>query len=171
VRVGAVKGEFMLRKLLLVAVIAAMVPSGAVLTAGAANAATTSACSGVIDIEQFAFNPPSVPVGQVSTLNLVAQNCTNQTLQGQTIWYGRFTWPGGGLPPGCPVIDPIAVPYSMGPGSLYTTSRGYEDPIAGCEATGLQVTVEFSAEGYSGVVAQASATLNIIKPTPAERGE
>jgi hypothetical protein len=157
----------MLRKLLLVAVMAAMMPSGAILVTGAADAATTATCSGVIDIEQFAFNPPSVPVGQPSTLNLVAQNCTSQTLRGETIWYGRFTWPGGGLPPGCPVIDPIAVPYSMAPGVLYTTSREYEDPIAGCEATGLQVTVEFSAEGYTGVVAQATATLNIIQPTPA----
>ena len=157
----------MFRKLLLVAVIAAMMPAGAILATGAANAATTSACSGVIDIEQFAFNPPSVPVGQLSTLNLVAQNCTDQTLRGETIWYGRFTWPGPGLPPGCPVIDPIALPYSMAPGGLYTTSTEYEDPIAGCEATGLQVTVEFSAQGYTGVVAQATATLNIIQPTPA----
>jgi len=156
----------MFRKLLLAAAIAAMVPSGAVLAAGAANAATTPACSGVIAIEHFAFYPPSVPVGQVSTLNLVARNCTNQTLQGETTWYGSFTWPGGGLPPGCPVIDPVALPYSMAPGSLYTTSVGYEDPIAGCEATGLQVTVKFSAEGYTGVVAQATATLNIIQPTP-----
>ena len=156
----------MLRKLLLVAAVAAMMPSGAMLATGKANAATTAACSGVIDIGYFAFSPPSVPVGEPSTLNLVAQNCTSQTLQGESIWSGRFTWPGGGLPPGCPVIDPIAQPYSMAPGVLYTTSRAYEDPIAGCEATGLQVTVEFSAEGYSGVVAQATATLTIIQPTP-----
>ena len=155
----------MLRKLLLVAVIAAMMPSGAALAAGTANAATTSTCSGVIDIDLFAFDPPSVPVGEPSTLNLVAQNCTNQTLHGNTIWYGRFTWPGGGLPPGCPVIDPIARPYSMAPGGVYTTDQEYEDPIAGCEATGLQATVEFTAEGYSGVVAEATATLNIIQPT------
>lgn len=155
----------MLRKLLLVAVMAAMMPSAAALAAGSASAATTSACSGVIDIDHFAFNPPSVPVGELSTLTLVAQNCTSQTLQGDTIWSGRFTWPGGGLPPGCPVIDPIAKPYSMAPGALYTTSQEYEDPIAGCEATGLQVTVEFTAEGYSGVVAEATATLNIIQPT------
>jgi hypothetical protein len=156
----------MLRKLLLVAVFAAMMPSGAVLAAGAANAAATASCSAVIDIEQIAFNPPSVPAGEPSTLNLVAQNCTSQTLRGEAIWSGRFTWPGGGLPSGCPVIDPIAQPYSMAPGVQYTTTRVYEDPIPGCEATGLQVTVEFSAQGYTGVVAQATATLNIIDTTP-----
>lgn len=160
----------MFRKPLLIAVIAAMMPSAAILVAGSANAATTTVCassSSVIAIEHFAFNPPSVPVGQLSTLNLVAQNCTNQTLRGDTIWYGRFTWPGGGLPPGCPVIDPIALPYSMAPFGLYTANQEYEDPIASCEATGLQATVEFTAEGYSGVVAQATATLNIIHPTSA----
>jgi hypothetical protein len=159
----------MFRKPLMIAVIAAMLPAGAILAAGSANAvATTPTCASsasVIDIEYFAFNPPSVPVGVPSTATLVAQNCTGQILQGDTIWDGRFTWPGGGLPPGCPVIDPIAIPYSMAPGAAYTTEQEYEDPIAGCEATGLQVTVEFTAEGYSGVVAQATATLNIIQPT------
>jgi hypothetical protein len=159
----------MFRKPLMIAVAATMLPAGAILATGSANAATTTptcaSSSSVIAIEYFAFSPPSVPVGEPSTLTLVAQNCTNQTLQGDTIWYGRFTWPGGGLPPGCPVIDPIARPYSMAPGGVYTTDQEYEDPIAGCEATGLQATVEFTAEGYSGVVAEATATLNIIQPT------
>lgn len=157
----------MFRRLLLVAVTMAVVPLGAILAPGAANAATSaSACSGVITIDQFAFNPPSVPVGQTSTLKLVAQNCTNQTLQGQIYWYGQYTWPGGGIPPGCPAIDPIALPYTIAPQASYTSSLQDGDPFSGCQATGLQDTVRFMENNVSGVVAQATANLAIVQPTP-----
>ena len=157
----------MFRRLVLVIVSTVALTVGAVLASGAANAATlTSACPGDIAIEQFAFNPPSVPVGQTSTLNLVAQNCTNQTLTGQTIWFGKFTWANGGIPPGCPAIDPIAYPYTIPPQGTYTTSQGEADNFSGCQATGLQITVEFTDNITTGTAAEATATLGIIQPTP-----
>jgi len=44
------------------------------------------------------FSPATVPVGQTSTLTLVLQNCSSQTVQGQSIWTSKFTWAGTGLP-------------------------------------------------------------------------
>lgn len=154
-----------MRRLLLLGV-TGVVLLAAILVPRAANAATASpACSGDISISQFAFNPASVPAGQTSTLSLAAQNCTSQTLQGQTIWYGQYTWPGSGIPPGCPAIDPVAIPYTLAPGALSTTTRLDGDTISGCLATGLQVTVEFTVSNV-GTVAQATAGLTIVQPAP-----
>jgi hypothetical protein len=156
----------MLRRLLLLAVVTAAVPMAAILAPGAASAATAApACSGTIAIEQFAFNPSSVPAGQRSTLSLVAQNCTNQTLQGQVISFGRYTWPGTGLPPGCPAIDPVSLPFTLAPGALYTTTGQEGDTFPNCQATGLQATVEFSVSNV-GTVAQATASLVIVQQSP-----
>jgi cellulase/cellobiase CelA1 len=155
----------MVRRLLL-AVVTAMLPIAAILALGAANAATaTAACSGDIAIEQFAFNPASVPAGQTSTLSLVAQNCTNQTLQGMVTRFTEFTGPGTGLPQGCPEVDPIALPFTLAPGASYTNSQQQGDTISGCEATGMTATVEFSVNNV-GTVAQATANLVVVQPTP-----
>lgn len=155
----------MLRRLLILAVITAAVPIAAILAPGAANAATaTAACSGDIAIGQFAFNPPSVPPGGSSTLNLVAMNCTNQTLSGQTIWFGLYTGPGTGIPPGCPAIDPISIPYTMAPGAVDTITRP-QTTFPGCLATGLQATVEFTVSNV-GTVAEGTADLTIVQPGP-----
>lgn len=152
------------RRLLPVLIIA-VVPLTAILAPSAARAATAaSACSGTIDIEQFAFNPPTVPAGQPSTLSLVAQNCTNQTLPGQIIWYGLYTWPGTGIPPGCPAIDPAVIPITLGPQASYTAT-GQDGSMAGCLATGLQETVQFTVNNV-GTVAKATADLTIVQPTP-----
>src|ERR1035438_10204951 len=98
----SVSGErLMLRRLLLAAVATVVVPLAAMLVPSAANAATTAACTGGVAVSQFAFNPPSVPPGSDSALTLVLQNCTSQTIQGSTAWYGQYTGQS------CPVLDPV----------------------------------------------------------------
>lgn len=154
----------MFRRLLLVAVIAVTALLGATLAAGAAHAATP-ACTGNITIDQFSFNPASEPPGQSSTLSLVAQNCTAQTVQGNIIWSGRFTDPSGGIPPGCPVIDPISLQYTIAPNGAYSTSQMEGDNFPSCQATGLQASVSFNENGVTGPVAQATANLIIVQPT------
>ncbi len=158
----------MIRRLLLAAVTAA-VPALALIpaAAGVANAAPApAACSGVIAIQQFAFSPPSVAAGQSSALNLAVQNCTGQTVQGQIEWYGHFTGPGGALPPGCPVLDPIALPYTIAPNGTYLASPQYGDTLPGCQATGLQISVQLTVANVAGTAAQATATLGITQPMP-----
>lgn len=158
----------MVRRILATAATAALslaaLSLAAALVPGAASAATAApACSGVISIGQFAFSPPSVPAGQTSTLSLTAQNCTGQTVQGQIIWFGRYTWAGQGIPPGCPAIDPLAQPYTIAPQGSYTNDSQRGDTIPGCQATGLQVTAQFTVNGVSGTAAQATASLVITQ--------
>jgi len=153
----------MVRRLLL-AVLMAAVPVLAIVSGSAADAATATAaspCPGDIFIAQFAFNPPSVQAGAPSTLGLVAANCTNKTLSGQTTWSGQWTWAGAGLPPGCPVIDPARIPYTFAPQGVYSIVRE-QSTFAGCQATGLRVTVVFTVNNV-GVVAQATADLTIVQ--------
>ena len=157
----------MSRRLVLAVLTVVLLPLGMILTSAAAGAATsTPACSGDITIGQFSFNPASVPAGQTSTLSLSAQNCTGQTVAGQTIWYGRYTGADGGIPPGCPVIDPVAQPYTIAPQGTYTASRQDGDTFTTCQATGLEITVEFTENNATGVVAEATADLTIVQPTP-----
>jgi Cellulose binding domain len=156
----------MLRRLLSAAVTVAAIAGGTAGLPGAAQAATAApACTGTVAISQFAFSPPSVPAGQTATLSLVLQNCTSQAIQGQTTWFGHFTWPGGGIPPGCPVIDPIAFPYSIAPGASYSTSEQEGDTLQGCQATGLQSTVNVTVNNVTGTAATATASLIITQPT------
>jgi hypothetical protein len=121
-----------------------------------------SACTNGIAINQLSFNPATVPVGQTSTLTLVLQDCGSQPVQGFTTWMSAFTWAGGtGLPPGCPVSDPVAFSYSLAPGGTTTETLGLGDPIASCEATGIKATVNVSVNGVTGTAATATANLVI----------
>jgi Cellulose binding domain len=138
---------------------------------GAGTVTTVSAtlqfsatCVNGIAIKQFSFSPASVPAGQTSTLTLVLANCTSQTIQGNTSWYGHYTWAGSGIPPGCPVIDPIAFPYTITPGGTYTQTEQEGDTIEGCQATGLTANVNVSVDGVTGTAATASASLVIQQP-------
>lgn len=151
----------MFRRLLPAAVMTAVALSGAMLAAGAAQAATATPCSGVITIDQSGFSPPSVPAGQLSTLTVVAQSCTDQTLQGQVYWFGTYTAPGGGLAQGCPVIDPVAQPYTIAPQASYTLTAQAGDTFPGCQATGLHITIDFTASTVTGLAAQSTADLVI----------
>jgi cellulase/cellobiase CelA1 len=126
----------------------------------------TAACPNGIAIRQFSFNPPSVPVGQTSTLTLVLQNCSSQAEQGTSIFAGRFTGAGTGIPPGCPAIDPVGFGYSLAPGATATQTLGMGDPVASCLATGLQATVNVNVNGVTGTAATATANLVITSPAP-----
>ncbi len=142
-------------------------------TAAAATAARSGAaaapCTGTIQVAQFAFSPATVPTGQGSTASVTAVNCTAQSVQSTVTWYGRYLVAGSSnIPPGCPVIDPVAFQAAIAPNGQYTGSLGY-GTFATCAATQLQVTVSF--DGPSGAVfAQATATLNITQSAPPSFG-
>jgi hypothetical protein len=132
---------------------------------GTASAAPAQACavSTVIEITNFSFNPSAVPPGKSSTATLSTVNCTNQPQQTSEIWSGRFVGTSTGIPPGCPVIDPIAIGVNYPPLGFESTSVGYLVPQS-CTATQLIVTV--TIDGNNGVVlARGQAVLNIISPT------
>ncbi len=155
----------MVRRLLSAAVVMVM-PLAAFLAPGAAIAGTAPpTCAGVITLGESGFNPPSVPVGQASTLTVVAQNCTGQTVQGTVYWYGTYTAPGGQLAQGCPVLDPVGEAYKIAPQGSYTLRTAESDSFPGCQATGLHMTVDFTASGVSGLAAQATADLIITGST------
>jgi Cellulose binding domain len=123
-----------------------------------------AACTSGIAISQFSFSPGTVQAGQTSTLSLVLRNCTNQTVQGSSTWYPEFTWAGTGLPPGCPVMDPVSFNYSMAPGGTSTATLGLGDPLASCQATGIQATVTVYVNGVTAAAATATANLVITQP-------
>ncbi len=152
----------MFRRVLLLAVTTVTVLSGAMLAPGAATAARAATCTGGVAVSQFAFNPSSVPPGGSSPLTLVLSNCTSQTIQGSNILYGRYTWAGTGIAPGCPAIDPVGYPYTIAPGATYTLSQPWGDTYPTCQATGLTMTV--NVNGATGTVATANASLVIQQP-------
>ncbi len=80
------------------------------------------------------------------------------------VWFGRFAGPGTGIPPGCPVIDPISLPANFAPYGRVSSHVGYAVPQS-CTATKLRVTVKIDKNG--GVVAKKTAILKIIQPSPA----
>jgi hypothetical protein len=144
--------------------VAALAAAPATATAAAAPSPSPSICTStaIIQITHFAFFPSSVVPGQISTATVTARNCTNVPQQTTAIWTGRFTNASGGLPPGCPVIDPLAMSVDFAPNGTVQSQVGYLVPGC-CTATELIVTVRFEKGGA--VVAQATATLIIIQPT------
>jgi hypothetical protein len=147
--------------------LAAMVLAPVALAAAPAGIAAASvppsraapSCSGVVQITELAFNPPAVTPGGMSTANLAARNCTGTSQQTTAVWLGRFVGSSGGIPPGCPAVDPLPQPASFAPHGVFRASVGYLVP-AGCTANELQVTVEIEQGGT--VLAQATADLTII---------
>jgi hypothetical protein len=128
----------------------------------AAHAAT--AC--VIRITQMSWNPPVVAPGQLAMANATARNCTAQTQPASVMWREQFTsgTGTGGIPPGCPAIDPLPPqPVTFAPYASYTATSGGLIPT-GCTATELQATVTFFAPNGT-VLAQHTADLHITQPT------
>ena len=152
----------MLRRLLL-ATATVIVPAALIaVPGGVAAGAATRTCPGVIKIDRFAFNPPQVTPGQGSTSTVVATNCTRHSLQASAQWRATWLGPSGpSVPPGCPVIDPVALPANFTPHGTSSFPFGWTT-FPSCTATGLQVTVTF--QGSSGALAQATATLTIVQP-------
>jgi hypothetical protein len=139
--------------------------AAATATAGAAPAFPS--CTGIIKITQLAFTPPAVSPGQLATANLVARNCTAQSQSASVIWLEQFTGPSGpagGIPPGCPAIDPLPPqPVTFAPFGRYTAASQTLVPPS-CTATGLQLTVRFYAPNGT-TLAQRTATLTITQPS------
>lgn len=154
----------MFRRVLLLALTTVAVLSGAMLAPRTATAAQAATCTGGVAVSQFAFNPATIPAGQNSTLTLVLQNCTSQTIQGSNILYGRYTWAGSGIAPGCPAIDPVGYPYTIAPEATYTLSQPWGDTYPTCQATGLTMAVNVNVNGVTGTVATANASLVIRQP-------
>lgn len=117
-------------------------------------------------VDRLDFSPVAVAPGQLSTATLVLRNCTGQTVTGSTTWVPRLTWSGPGLPPGCPVLDPVGFPYSIAPGATATMTLQLGDPVASCLATGLLLTVDVYETGVTNPVYIAQANLGIIQPAP-----
>jgi len=139
-------------------------PNAPSVTSAAAFLEFAPSCSGGVSVNQFSFNPVTVNAGQTSAATLVLRNCTSQVITGTTIWAGQYTAFAGQTPPGCPAIDPIAVPYSIAPGGTTTVAEQEGDTIPGCQANGLKSTVNVNVNGVTGTVATAAASLSIVQP-------
>ncbi len=144
-----------MRRIVAVAASLAVAVAAGVLVLGTLTA-TAAACAGTVQINSLAFNPPVISAGQSSTATLVAQNCTSQPIQAFVTWAARYTGPGTGIPPGCPVIDPLQLNLALPAGGQGTSSMGYQT-FASCTATGFQATATISAGGST--LASQSATL------------
>jgi hypothetical protein len=81
------------------------------------------------------------------------------------VWLGTFG-SGGGIPPGCPAIDPLPEPTAFAPHGQFRSSVSYLVP-SGCTSSQLQITVEFEQGGT--VLAERTAELAIIA-APATAG-
>lgn len=139
--------------------------------AGTADAAVVSArpasplpsiCAGVLRVNSFAFDPPSVFVGKSSAGTLSATNCTGQSQAVTETWTGRFSADpasGTGIPPGCPVFDPLPRQVTFGPHQRVATTTTYTT-FTGCTATRLTVTVTITQGGTQ--LARTSAELAIV---------
>jgi hypothetical protein len=133
--------------------------SAATMPAGAAETATP--CIRVIKIVHMAFRPPTVFPGQSSTVHVAAVNCTDRTQNTSVTWLGRFIEASGGVPQGCPVIDPVAEAANFAPHGTFTGKLTYL-VLGGCTATSLRVTARFNKG--AAVLAQRSANLAITQP-------
>ncbi len=133
---------------------------------GAAAAATAPAsadvCTGVVQITDLAFDPPTSAAGHSSTATMTAQNCTTQPVPATTTWLGRFVG-AAGVPAGCPVLDPIGRPTSFPAAGRITQSTTYL-VLGSCTASALQLTVRITGAGGA-VLAERTATLP-LRPTP-----
>lgn len=147
-----------MRRILAVATTLAVAAGTLVLGITAATAATAATCTGTVQIDSFAFNPPAVSPGQSSTATVVAENCTGQPIQAFATWMGRYTGSGTGIPAGCPVIDPIQLNLALPANGQASSSLTYST-FAMCGATGLQSTVTITSGGTT--LASQTATLTI----------
>lgn len=140
----------------------ALVLAGAGPAAASAHASASSSaasCAGTIQIDSFAFSTPVVTAGQTASAKLAATNCTAQPVNAMVEAYGRFFGPtGNALPPGCPVVDPIALYVTFAPNGQYTNNFG-TSTFSGCTATSYTEYVSFSIGGTT--VASATATVAI----------
>ena len=151
--------RFFVRLVLLVGAVAAAGEMGAASSAARRRMACTT-----LAITSLRFRPRAVAPGGSATVRLRARNCTTQAQSATLTWLGRFSDAGGGIPAGCPVIDPLAQPAQFAPRGSFRAHLAFTVPAA-CTATSLQETARLS--GASGVVfAEQTATLGISPTGP-----
>jgi hypothetical protein len=120
-----------------------------------------------LELDGFAFAPPEVTPGNSATADLITTNCSETTLATTETWTGQWLplTAAGGLPAGCPVIDPLARSVTYGPGEELAVNTTYLVPV-GCQAAELAVTVRISTS-TAATVLTATAYLKIDQITPA----
>ncbi len=152
---------------ILTSLMAASVAAAAMTVAAGAAAAspvTPAACTGTVQITSLTFAPPSVSPGQGATATAVVQNCTGQAVPASALWIARYTGAGTGIPAGCPAIDPLPPTSVSVPADGHVATSTRFLVLAGCQATGLHVTVRISSAGVT--LAEQSADLPIGAGTP-----
>jgi hypothetical protein len=133
--------------------------TGIASSASGAPAAPAATCVNGVQVDSFAFIPPTVTAGQTATATIVLESCTGAAQQDSVMWYGRFLGPDTGIPAGCPALDPVALPASIPASGQYSRGLGYL-VLASCTATSLQVTA--TVRGADGTtLTTATATLTI----------
>jgi hypothetical protein len=144
-----------------------IVGSGLMVTAvsgtAAASPSVCSVSSDVIQIASFAFNPSAVVPGGSSTATLTAVNCTDESQQTNQTWSGRFVGSSTGIPPGCPVIDPISLPVTFPPNGTVSSDVTYSVPSS-CTASQLVVTADIYGSNGA-LLAEGTAILEIVQPS------
>jgi hypothetical protein len=163
-----VEGIDVVRKLSAI-MTAAAAGAGLLMAGGGAAAADTptaaahpahAACSGVIRVDSFAFDPAQITRGGTATASLTATNCTRQSRAVTAAWSGRYSSASSpGIPQGCPAIDPLPRPTTFAPHERATTSMSYLT-FSGCLADKLTVTVVITQGGVQ--LALVKADLAIV---------
>ena len=151
----------MLRRL--IAVVTTAAAGAAVLLAGSGTASAAvhpAKCSGTVQIRGFAFDPNEAPPGGSSDVTLKLRNCTGLSQAVSETWNGRFSSTATpGIPPGCPVYDPISIPATLPPHGRLSRTAPYGS-FPGCTADRLTVTVTVS-QGAT-VIGTVSADLAFV---------
>jgi cellulase/cellobiase CelA1 len=153
-----------LRKL--AAVLAALFATAAALTAPAPAHAADPACTGTVQITSMTWSPPQVTPGQRSTLTIVAQNCTDTPQKVSFFSYQQFLGSGPGVPPGCPIVEPLpASPVTIEDGGTFTVTSEY-NTYGGCAATRLLVTAQFTLGSTLLDARSANLEITAVPPPP-----
>jgi hypothetical protein len=118
-------------------------------------------CTQIVRITGLAFTPPAVAPGGASAANLALHNCTPSSEAVTATWLGRFVGADGGIPAGCPVLDPLPQRATLGPYGDFHSAVTYTVP-ASCTATQLQVTVRVQQD--TRILDQRTAALRITQP-------
>jgi hypothetical protein len=115
-----------------------------------------------MQILSYQFDPATVAPGQSSVVTVVAENCGTTPLSTLMTWTTQMSWPIGGIPPGCPILDPVLRPVTIPAVGKVSQGVGYAIP-ANCLGTLLRVTVRIALTDGT-TLASRTAELTIGKP-------